>query len=41
MGGLHDEYDGDHDDAGDYNHGGEDDDGDDGGGWWMGSKKVL
>ena len=31
MGGLHDEYDGDYDDAGDYNHGGEDDDGDDGG----------
>ena len=30
MGGLHDEYDGDYDDAGDY-HGGEDDDGDDGG----------
>ena len=31
MGGLHDDYDGDYDDAGDHNHSGEDDDGDDGG----------
>ena len=28
MGGLHDDYDGDFDDAGDYNHSGGDDDGD-------------
>ena len=31
VGGLHDDYDGDYDNAGDYNHSGGDDDGDDGG----------
>ena len=31
MGGLHDDYDGDYDNAGDYNHSGGDDDGEDGG----------